>query len=129
MRRYMGNRLKGGITALLIAYVMLLHGLLGAYAQAAMSGDSQTAPLFVLCDTYGLVAHQEGGYPHGSEPGERCKILCQSACAFGVILAGGTTALALGSQASQAPAGSLLASDGMRLVTLPGARGPPSFSV
>lgn len=125
----MGNRLKGGITALLVAYVMLLHGLLGAYAQAAMSGDSQTAPLFVLCDTYGLVAHQEGGSPHGSEPGERCKILCQSACAFGVILAGGTSALALGAQASQVPATPLLTSDGVRLVALPWARGPPLLSV
>lgn len=79
------RRRSGNIIASLLAYVLLLHVLLGAYAQAAVLGDDPTSPLFVLCDPHGVVANQqdESGATSSSELNN---LLCKSACALGTAL-------------------------------------------
>lgn len=76
---------KGSVTAIVVSYVILLHVLFGAYAQAALLGDGAHSPLFVLCDPHGVAANQDGR-SETSGSSELNNLLCKSACALGAGL-------------------------------------------
>lgn len=85
MQHFLSDRYKGGIVAILVSYVLMLHVLLGSYAQAAVLGDGTASPLFVLCDPHGVVANQQGESDAKSSS-ELSNLLCKSACALGTAL-------------------------------------------
>lgn len=85
MQRSLSGRYKGGMVAILVSYVLMLHVLLGSYAQAAVLGDGSASPLFVLCDPHGVVANQQGESDAKSSS-ELSNLLCKSACALGTAL-------------------------------------------
>ncbi|PCF96092.1 hypothetical protein [Vreelandella nigrificans] len=84
MQRFLSDRNKSGIVAILVSYVLMLHVLLGSYAQAAVLGDGSTSPLFVLCDPHGL----QNTSSEATSASELNNLLCQSACTLGAALAG-----------------------------------------
>jgi hypothetical protein len=87
MRRIMGDRLTGGLLAALVAYVMLLQGLVSAFAQGAFAAP-QLRSTFVICSLTGAVPGTEGTT---DDPLERaahhfCAALCQTAASHSPIL-------------------------------------------
>lgn len=87
MRHILGDRLTAGILTALVAYVMLLQGLVSAYAQGALTG-SQPGSTFVICSLTGAVPGTED---YVDEPLERaahqcCAALCHAAASFAPIL-------------------------------------------
>jgi hypothetical protein len=87
MRHIMGDRLTGGLLAALVAYVMLLQGLVSAFAQGALAAP-QPGSTFVICSLTGAVPGAEGTT---DDPLERaahhcCAALCHAAAAQSPIL-------------------------------------------
>lgn len=82
-----GSRRRDSVIAIVVSYVLLLHVLLGAYAQAAVMGDDAYSPLFVLCDPHGVVANQ-ASKSDASSSSELNNLVCKSACALGTALSG-----------------------------------------
>lgn len=98
------NRYTGSIMAIIVAYVLFLHVLLGGYAQAALLGGGDPASS-LLCDAHGRVTSQVADT---SGTNDFHHLLCQSACAFGTGLA-------------SLPAGALTLAN---VETVPAYRGP-----
>lgn len=127
MSRRQGARSLGrdGIVALALAYVIVLHVLLGAYAQASMLGDGPRSPLFVLCDPYGLAAHQDATSEASSELNH---LLCKSACALGTALPGTPPGVMPVPGESVFPQGRDPAEPANRWFVRPYSRAPPSIA-
>ncbi|WP_163269274.1 hypothetical protein [Chelativorans alearense] len=88
MRCMLGDRLRGGVLAALIAYVMLLQGLVSAFAQGALAAP-QPGSTFVICSLTGAVPGTEGTV--GDGPLERaahhcCAALCHAAASHSPAL-------------------------------------------
>lgn len=64
-----------------LAYLLVLQGLIAGYAQSAMAADAN-GPAFVICSPLGT-ADVEEGHPLADLGRECCSTLCQSACAVG----------------------------------------------
>jgi len=88
MRRILADRLAAGLLAAVVAYVMLLQGLVSAYAQGALAG-SQPGSAFVICSPTGAIPGTDD--TPGDTPLERaahdcCAALCQAASSHSPIL-------------------------------------------
>lgn len=88
MRHILGDRLTAGLLAALVAYVMLLQGLVSAFAQGALAAP-QPGSTFVICSLTGAVPGTEG--PVDDSPLERaahqcCAALCHAAASHAPIL-------------------------------------------
>jgi hypothetical protein len=87
MRRMFRDRLAGSVLAAAIAYALLLQGLIGTYAQAAMAA-AEAGPAMVICSHAGA-ADTGGGHPLEDLAHDCCAAACQAACAIGPALASG----------------------------------------
>ncbi|MCT7373712.1 hypothetical protein [Chelativorans salis] len=88
MRGMLGDRLRGGILAALVAYVMLLQGLVSAFAQGALAAP-QPGSTFIICSLTGAAPGTEGTV--GGDPLERaahhcCAALCHAAASHSPAL-------------------------------------------
>lgn len=78
MRRTLRDRLSSGAIALLLAYLLLLQGLLAGLAQGTMTAAS-AGPLHVICTSNGIVAvnpADDGDIPGCAALRWHCKTLC-----------------------------------------------------
>lgn len=78
LRLIMKAGLSGGAVAVFLAYTLFLQGLLTAYGQAAMAGQSPDDLAFVICSPL-------GGSPSPADTDRRfghdcCSGLCHSTC-------------------------------------------------
>ena len=78
------NRLAKGIAVCLIAYLLILQGLVTAYARTLMATD-QFYPAFVICAPSGQKDSAKGD-PLEHAAKECCVALCKTACAAGPSL-------------------------------------------
>ena len=119
----------GWVTAGLVAYFMLVQGLLTAYAKGVMAADPLD-PGFIICSPL-ETADRSAGHPLEDLVVDCCSSICQAACAIGPVAASSAEAMPAAPvlrphawfrhAAPRAPPSEIgLASD---------ARAPPAFSV
>lgn len=88
MRRILGDRLTAGFLAAVVAYMMLLQGLVSAFAQGALAAP-QPGSTFVICSLTGAVPGTEGtvGDPLLERAAHHCcAALCHAAASHSPIL-------------------------------------------
>ncbi|WP_142849939.1 hypothetical protein [Telmatospirillum sp. J64-1] len=124
----MADRFKAVLLAATISYVLVVHGLITAYAHAAMAVPQSGLP-FILCSFQGNTA-PDTAHPLQDLAHTSCSAVCQAACAAAPMVSaeahavvfdlGAETRIARSDQISRAPP-----ADPGRV---PEARAPPSFS-
>lgn len=84
IRLLMADRGLGGAIVSLIAYLVVLQGLVGAVADGAMAG-SAPSPGAVLCSGGIAATGDDGTGPDAGHP-PCCTVLCRAACLTGACL-------------------------------------------
>lgn len=74
MRQVLGDRFVGGLVAAVVAYMLLLQGVSGAYAIGFMAGGSAT----VLCNPLGSPDQKGQDKSHENGVCPCCSALCHS---------------------------------------------------
>lgn len=74
MRHVLGDRFVGGLIAIVVAYMLLLQGVSGAYAIGFMAGGNSTA----LCNPLASPDHKGEGKNHDNGSCPCCSALCHS---------------------------------------------------
>ena len=129
-RHFISDRLSGGVVAALVAYVVLVQGILGAYGQGAMAAANDGGLPFVICSSAGAIAADDAGStaPAGKAGShECCTALCHLACAFKIVVRNeipGPVLRATVAVAEPATTGDA-AGHATPCILLPGKRAPP----
>lgn len=85
VRKIIADRMSGGVLALLLSFMMMLDGAIGAHALGAMAAAEQVVAAQIICSTDTSVHDGHGVEPahhkHGSkaEHPECCSAACQFA--------------------------------------------------
>ena len=129
IRQILGDRLSGGVFAVLIAYVIVVQGLAFGFSQGAMAGPAGSADLGVICTG----GHGASTVPAGGTEdlgGHACCAgLCRLACAgaIAILVPGSEARLANVQVARHGNAPDHGPAHAGSPVTLPGQRAPPSL--
>ena len=126
VRRMIRTRMTGGILAVVLAYALLLQGLVGTYAQATMA---TAGPATAICSHAGTTG-TGGDHPLKDLAHDCCSAACQATCAIGAALTPGCD-LGPVFHALPSPAWRPHPDNGKpprSLGLVREARGPPSFS-
>lgn len=127
MRLLMADRGLGGAIVSLIAYLVVLQGLMGAVAGGTMAG-SAPSPATVLCSGALVPTDDTGSGPDAGHAAACCTALCRATCLTGACLPPTPASLPLPRTAlSGAPMAVAVAAAAPRAVRLvPEARAPPA---
>lgn len=127
IRLLMADRGLGGAIVSLIAYLVVLQGLVGAVANGAMAGTPASAGT-VLCSGRVVPAGDDGTAPAaGHAP--CCMALCRAACLTGACLPPPEGGLDAAAGATAVPMPEAVIAGGPRtLRLLPHARAPPAHA-
>lgn len=142
VRKIIADKMSGGVLALLLSFMMMLDGAIGAHALGAMAAAERLAATQIICstDTSGHEAHDLHGaesakpvhHKHGGKAEHpEC---CSAACQFAAQVASADLPSAITAQWPLLESDEVAAWRAVPIASQPAgrfrdARGPPHFSI